>query len=380
MLKRILIICSAPYSLINFRRDLIKSLLANGYDVYTAAPSFENDIWEILIKMGAKPIEYKLQRTGLNPLKDLGTIIQLGNIIKEYKIDLVFPYTIKPVIYGSFAANSRNVPVISLITGLGFTFSAASNKARLLQRVTEFLYRVSIRRNKIIIFQNSDDQQLFLDRGIITKENKTEIVGGSGVNLDRFAYRVNQNTTDRIRFLLVARLIKEKGVQLFIDAAKTLKIKYPLAEFHVIGSPGLSPSAIDGEILAQLHKDGIIICHGEQRNIDEHLAKGDVFVLPTYYREGVPRSILEALSVGLPIITTESPGCKETVIQHENGILIKPKDVDELIDAMEFFLTHKQEIKKMGINSRKYAEKKFDVNIINQSIIKSIKSILDQEL
>src|SRR5690606_13621321 len=113
-LKRILIICSAPYSLINFRRDLIKSLLANGYDVYTAAPSFENDIWEILIKMGAKPIEYKLQRTGLNPLKDLGTIIQLGNIIKEYKIDLVFPYTIKPVIYGSFAANSRNVPVISL--------------------------------------------------------------------------------------------------------------------------------------------------------------------------------------------------------------------------------------------------------------------------
>src|SRR5690606_28143436 len=154
-------------------------------------------------------------------------------------------------------------------------------------------------------------------------------------------------------------------------------IKYPLAEFHVIGSPGNSPSAVDGKILDQLHKEGIIICHGEQRNIDEHLAKGDVFVLPTYYREGVPRSILEALSVGLPVITTQSSCCKETVVQYENGILIKPKDLDELINAMEYFLTHKQEIKRMGINSRKYAEKKFDVNIINQSILKSIKSALE---
>lgn len=377
MRKKILVLCSAPYSLINFRRDLIKSMLANGYDVYTAAPNYENDITEILLEMGAKPIEYKLQRTGLNPLKDIATILQLRNIIKEYNIDLVFPYTIKPVIYGSFAANSRNVPVISLITGLGFTFSAASKKAKMLQRITTFLYRTSIRRNKIVIFQNSDDHQLFLDSGIITKENKTDIVGGSGVNLNQFEYRINQNTTDRIRFLLIARLIKEKGVQLFIDAARTLKIKYPQAEFHVIGSPGNSPSAVDIEILDELHKEGIIICHGEQRNIDEHLAKGDVFVLPTYYREGIPRSILEALSVGLPIITTKSPGCKETVIPYENGILIPPKDLDELINAMEYFLAHKEEIKRMGINSRKYAEKKFDVDIINQSILKSIKSVLE---
>ncbi|MCG2461181.1 glycosyltransferase family 4 protein [Flavobacteriaceae bacterium F89] len=375
--KRILIICSASYSLTNFRGDLIKSLIDNDYEVYAAAPNFRKDVAEILKKVGAIPIEFELQRTGLNPFKDVRTIFQLKKIIKENQIDLIFPYTIKPVIYGSMAANSVKVPVISLITGLGFTFSAASQKARMLQKVTEFLYRISIRKNKVIIFQNSDDHQLFLDNGIISKDNKIDIVGGSGVNLNQFAFRVNENLSDKIRFLLIARLIEEKGVQLYLDAALYLKAKYPLAEFHVIGAPDNSPSAVKQESLDKLHKDGIIVCHGEQENIAEHLTKGDVFVLPTYYREGVPRSILEALSVGLPIITTDSPGCKETVISQVNGILIKPKNLEELVSAMGYFLTHKKEIKRMGIESRKYAEEKFDVNLINRNIIKSFKSVLN---
>src|SRR5690606_22015266 len=224
--------------------------------------------------------------------------------------------------------------------------------------------------------QNSDDRQLFLDKNIITDKMETRIVGGSGVNLSEFEFRINKNDTDKIRFLFIARLIKEKGVQLFIDAAKYLKIKYPSAEFHIIGGPMDSPSSIKEEILNQCHTDGIIIYHGYQKNIQDHLAMGDIFVLPTYYREGVPRSILEALSVGLPIITTNTPGCKETVIPNENGFLIKPKNLEELINAMEYFLTQKEEIKRMGVNSRKYAEEKFDVRIINQAQIKAIESIL----
>tara|TARA_R100001369_G_scaffold85726_1_gene119628 strand:- start:544 stop:1680 length:1137 start_codon:yes stop_codon:yes gene_type:complete len=374
--KRILIICSASYSLIHFRGDFIKELLKNGYDVYAAAPNFREDIAEILVSIGAKPIAFKLQRTGLNPLKDLKTIFELKKIIKENKIDLVFPYTIKPVIYGSLAANFNKVPVISLITGLGFTFSGASKKAEILQKVTQFLYRISLSKNKIVIFQNSDDYQLFLEKRIITKSQKISIVGGSGVNLNRYKYRVNNNTSEEISFLIVARLIMEKGIELFLEAAEVLKEKYPATKFHVIGSPDKSPSAIKEERLISLNEQETIIYHGSQNNIQEHLYNGDVFVLPTFYREGIPRSILEALSVGLPIITTDSPGCKETVINYENGILIPPKNIDALIAAMEFFITNRSKLKEMGIKSRKYAEQKFDVSIINENLLKSINSEL----
>ncbi len=370
--KRILIVSSASYSLTNFRRDFINALISNGYEVFTASPDLRADIAETLVAMGVKPIEFNLSRTGINPYIDIKSIFQLKTIIKENCIDLVFPYTIKPVLYGSIAANLCKVPVISLITGLGFTFSAASIKARLLQHVTTLLYKVAIQKNRLIIFQNSDDQKLFLDSKIISPNNKTDVVGGSGVNLREYSYRINENASDKVKFIFVARLIKEKGVDLFIEAATKLKTKYPCAEFYVIGSPGNSPSAIKEEKLNLLHKNGIIIYLGHQDDIQQNLANGDVFVLPTYYREGIPRSILEALSVGLPIITTETPGCRETVIPYKNGILVKPQDLDELTNAMEYFLLNKDEIKQMGIESRKFAEKRFDVNIINNTILQHI--------
>ncbi|WP_159023886.1 glycosyltransferase family 4 protein [Formosa sp. L2A11] len=367
--KRFLIVSSFSPSLIHFRGDFIESLIHNNFEVFTAAPDYPEKIKQQLTDLGAIPKTFKLQRTGLNPLNDIKSISELKSIIKENNIDLVFPYTVKPVIYSSIAANACKVPVISLITGLGFAFTGLTFKARTLQRLNEFLYKISIRKNKVIIFQNRDDYALFLDRKIIPKTNKVEFVGGSGVNLNKYETRVNSNTSKVIKFLLVARLIKEKGIDLYIEAAKILKEKYPEAEFQIIGEPDNSPSSIKLEKLNILNTKGIIIYHGKQSNVPEHLYKTDVFVLPTYYREGVPRSILEALSVGLPIITTDTPGCKETVIKDNNGILIKPNNLNELVNAMEFFLVNPEKIKEMGVNSRTYAENRFDVKIINKELI-----------
>jgi glycosyltransferase involved in cell wall biosynthesis len=373
--KKILLIASAAGSLVHFRGDLIKDLIRNNYEVYASAPEMDNIVKQKLVELGAMPIEFSLQRTGLNPIKDFISIFQLKHIISKYQINMVFPYTIKPVIYGSIAARMANVPAVSLITGLGFTFSGSSKKAKFLQSITEIMYRVGLKKNKAIIFQNSDDVELFRKRKVIDKNQQIEIVNGSGVNLERYPYRVNKNKTTRVVFLIVARLIEEKGIHLFIESAEILKKDFPNAEFHVIGSPGESPSAIKLGKLEELHKRKVIVYHGQKRNVPDFLFNSDVFVLPTYYREGIPRSILEALSVGMPIITTNTPGCKETISKGLNGVLIEPKKLDSLIDAMRYFLENPGKIEELGVNSRKLAEDKFNVDIINRRIF----NILQEE-
>ncbi|WP_282042550.1 glycosyltransferase family 4 protein [Winogradskyella flava] len=373
--KRVLIIASFAGSLIRFRGDFISNLISNNFEVFTASPSYTTNDLEILREKGAHPIEFKLQRTGLNPFKDFKSILELKSIIKNNKIDLVFPYTVKPVIYGSFAANMVKVPVISLITGLGFAFTGLTFKARILQRFNETLYKLSIRKNKYIVFQNKDDHQLFLDRNVISKKQPVAFVSGSGVNLNEFRFK-EKNPTDQVSFLLIARLIKEKGIALYMEAAKVLKVRYPKAEFHVIGAIETSPSAISEDELHRLHEKSIIVFHGKQMNIEEHLHKRDIFVLPSYYREGIPRTTLEANACGNPIITTDSVGCRESVKDGVNGLLIEPQNLDALVTAMEFFITNPEKIREMGINSRKYAEDRFDANIINKNLTDLIASVL----
>lgn len=375
MKKKILIIASAPRSLINFRGDFIKDLVTNNYEVYAAAPEIDAKTTEQLTSLGAKPLEFKLQRTSLNPLADFNSIKQLKSLIKNNKIDLVFPYTIKPVIYGSIAAKQLNIPTISLITGLGYTFSGQSFKSKVLQKITQFLYRTALKRNDFIFFQNIDDYKLFLEKKIITKKQPYQVVSGSGVNLSRFKYREKINNGEKIIFVFVARLIKEKGILLYIEAAKKLKLKYPNTEFRVFGGIAPeSPSGINGDILKTENTNKNIVYNGYSKNMMEDLRDSDVFVLPTFYREGVPRSILEALSIGMPIITTNTPGCRETIINgdHNNGILIEPKNLTHLVNAMETFIKSPELINKMGKNSRLYAQKRFDVNIINKQLINQI--------
>lgn len=373
--KRILLVASYDGSLFEFRGDFIKHLIKSNFEVFATAPFFTENYRQKIEHIGAQVIEYNLQRTGLNPIKDLQTIYELKSIIKDFKIDLVFPYTVKPVIYASIAARLCKVPVISLITGLGYTFSGLSTKTKLLQRFNETLYKLSVRKNKVIVFQNRDDYQLFIDRKIIPPSHNVAFVSGSGVNLNQFTFK-KKITSDHVSFLLIARLIKEKGIALYLEAAKLLKEKYPKTEFHLIGGTETSPSSISEDELNLLHQEEIIIFHGLQYNIKEHLHKNDVFVLPSYYREGLPRTTLEACASGTPIITTDSVGCRESVKEGFNGLLIEPQNLESLVKAMEYFINNPEKIQEMGINSRTYAEERFDVNIINDDLLKLINKAL----
>ncbi|WP_340202363.1 glycosyltransferase family 4 protein [Ascidiimonas sp. W6] len=371
--KTILLLASFAKSLVHFRGDFIKDLIIAGYDVVAASPDIDDEIKEELIQLGAKPVEFELQRAGLNPLKDLKTIAELKKLMKREKIDIVFPYTIKPVVYGSIAARALNLPVFSLITGLGYTFSGMSKKARTLQKVTQTMYRYALKSNNMVIFQNKDDYQLFLHKKILSPNFPVAIVNGSGVNLDKYPGRIKENDGTKMVFVFVARLIREKGIHLLIEAAEKLKPIYPHAEFHILGDVSVaSPSAIHKDTLKDYHDKGIVVHHGKQNNIEDYLTASDVFVLPTFYREGVPRSSLEALSIGMPIIITNTAGCKETVTSGENGILIEPRSLEALVAALEFFLKNPVKVKEMGIKSRKLAETKFDVKLINEQLISLI--------
>lgn len=374
-MKKILILGSVAPPLIHFRGDFIKSLVREGYEVFAAAPLMEDEVREGLQNLGATPLTFQLSRAGMNPFKDLRSIWGLKRLMKTHQIDLVFPYTIKPVIYASLAARMLNIPVVSLITGLGFTFSGSSRKARILQQITQLLYRFGLKKNKIVIFQNPDDLSLFLERNLISKQQRTAIVNGSGVNLNNYRYRVNEKDSANVIFVLMARLIHEKGVNLYLKAAQNLKNRYPKAEFHIIGEPDHTPSAVKLEVLQDYHNRNVIVYHGFQKNIPERLYNSDIFVLPTFYREGIPRSILEALSIGMPVITTNTPGCRETIIEGQNGYLIPPNDMEALQNAMQKILDHPEHIKSMGITSRKMAEEKFDVQLINKELIEYLKSV-----
>lgn len=376
---KILIVASFPDSLIRFRGDMIKELILKNFDVLAAAPSIDTETKNKLIALGATPIEYSLQRKGMNPFKDIGTIRSLKKIIKINGVDLVIPYTIKPVVYSSIAANRLKVPVISLITGLGFTFSATSVKAKVLEQVTTLLYRLAVRSNNIVIFQNKDDHKLFVKKGILKECHPFTIVSGSGVNLDHFPQKsyLEKKQHSRMVFIFVGRLIREKGINIFVNTAKTLKVKYPNAEFHILGGHDGSESSISLKELYELDKKKIIKFHGSQKSVIRFLQDSDVFVLPTFYREGIPRSILEAMSIGLPIVTTDSPGCRETVLKGDgNGFLIAKENQDELTLTLEKFLLNPDWAQKKGKSSRLYAQQRFDVRLINQEIIKTIKKII----
>lgn len=378
--KRILLVGSAARSLIHFRGDFIKSLHASNYAVYAAAPNMEIEVQEGLKNLGAIPLTFSLSRTGLNPFKDIKSIMSLKQIVDKYSIDIIFPYTIKPTIYSSVAGRWAKIPVVSLITGLGFTFSGNSKKALMLQKLTKKMYRFALRKNKVVIFQNRDDLRLFVENKLLSNTQKTAIVSGSGVNLGKYPYRENANDSEVIRFIMVARLIEEKGISLYLQAAENLKNLFPKAEFHVIGSPDRSPSAIKLEEIQELADKNIIVYHGNQKNVPKYLSNSDIFVLPSFYREGIPRSILEALSIGMPIITTDSPGCRETIKENTNGILITPKSQKSLQKAMQFFLENPAKIKEYGMESRKYAEERFNVDIINADLLHIINRSLEKEL
>jgi len=361
---KILIVGGLGVSLLLFRGDLIKSWLKKGYAVTAAAPGREME--NQLAGLGVEYRDIPLKRTGLSPFRDLVLLSTLRRLIKQVKPDYILYYTIKPVIYGSLAAYfNKQARVFSIITGLGYVFTKSSWKNLVLKKLVAWLYRVALNRNERVFFQNPDDSKTFRDLNIVDTEKVIQI-NGSGVNIDY--YRPAPLPNELASFLLIARLLKEKGIMEFVQAARIVKRRYPEAKFAMIGWQfEENPSAIRQEQVDLWQSEGIVDIYDETDDVRPFIADTAVYVLPSY-REGTPRTVLEAMAMGRPIITTDVPGCRETVEDGVNGFLVPVKNSEALAEAMERFVLQPDLIARMGETSRKIAEEKYDVRKVNRVI------------
>lgn len=372
---KFLIIASSPLSLLNFRGKLLEAINDADIEIHVAAPDFSNNTDELtkLNNLGYIVHNIPLQRTGTNPLSDINTLKSLFLIIRDIKPQYVLSYTIKPVIYGNLAAWLNRVPNrFALITGLGYTFQNVEETGTRskFQKIIHEMYRQALAKAHHVFFQNPDDLNLFRELNLIKKNKPTTVVNGSGIDLEKFkATPLPAISSDnRITFLLIARLLADKGVREYIEAAKKIKAKYPFINFNLVGPIDSNPSAISKEELDGWVKLGNINYLGKLSDVRPAIADSSVFVLPSY-REGIPRTVLESMAMGRPIITTDAPGCRETVIDGMNGFLVSVKSVDDLVDAMEKFILDPSLIETMGAASRKLAEEKFNVHKVNKVML-----------
>ncbi len=365
---KIAIISSFDESLINFRLELIKDLKSKQFDIYVIAPHFKQKNIKILQELNIKCFNINFQRTKINPLSDLITIFKFYLFVKKNKIDMLFLYTAKPVIYGSIAGHFAKVKSInSLITGLGHFFISKNFFSILIKKILIKLYRYSLNKNNNIIFQNNDDKNDFINLNIINRnKDNVFIINGSGVNIKYFA---PLSLNDDISFLLVSRLLKEKGILEYFYACKEISKKYDNIKFYLAGWMDSHIDSISRSDLEKAKEIKNFKFLGKLDDVRLAIKKANIIVLPSY-REGMPRIILEAMSCGRAVITTDVPGCRETVIDGKNGYLIKHKSAKSLELAMEKFIINPNLIHNMGINSRKMIEEKFDVKLINDNLLK----------
>lgn len=364
----------------NFRTDLLVDIANRGYEVHIFAPDLRSflDEKKFLEEKNFILHEIALQRTGTNPIADLKTTYSIYKLLKKIKPEVVLGYTIKPVIYGTLAAYLARVPKrYTLISGLGFAFQTHEDSEKLgfIKKIINFLYKSALKRATTVFFQNFDDKLLLSKVGILNELTPSVIVNGSGVNIEHFyeaPLNLDENTNNYIpSFLMVARLLKDKGVKEYIQAARKIKALYPNAIFNLVGSIDENPAAITQSELDEWVEEGIIQYWGQMADVRPAIEKSNIFVLPSY-REGIPRAVLEAMSMARPIITTNAPGCKETVIEGSNGFLVEVKSINDLVDAMTKFIGDPNLVEIMGKNSRQIILEKYDVRKVNQHMIKEM--------
>lgn len=363
--KKILMIASKTKAHINFRGDLTKEIINHGYDVSVIVP--HHLYKKELENLGAKVIVVPFDKNSTSILANIKTIKQLINAIKDEKPDKIFAYTIKPIILGSIAAHKVKVKeMYSMVTGLGHIYSDNSLKVKIIRIICGIGYKVAFKFNKKVIFQNQDDIDEVIKRKYV-KKDKCELVNGSGVNMERFKRTpLEKNNV----FLMVSRVLKEKGVIEYFEAAKIIKEKYKdKVKFMFVGEIDKTNYAVDTEKLKEYSKEKIVDVIPETDNVAYYLNQCRFFVLPTYYREGVPRVNLEALSMGRPIITTKMPGCKETVIDKKNGLFVDTKDINDLVKKMEWMINNPKKVEKMSDVSYQLCKEKFEISIINKRML-----------
>lgn len=369
---KILLIASLAESLINFRGPLICAFQDRGMEVHVVAPDMfqQSHILQQLVIMGVTAHQVPMLRTGTNPMADLRTTWALWRLICQIQPTMVLAYTVKPVIYGTLAAWLAGVPKrFALITGLGYAFQGEGQRS-ILRALVQRLYRLALVRSQLVFFQNPDDLALFQKLGVLQPQTLTCVVNGSGVSLDRFAAKpLSFETLTSTRFLFIGRLLGDKGVREYANAARLLKRNYPHVQFALVGWIDTNPDAILPSELEEWVDEGSIVYLGRLEDVRPAIEACSVYVLPSY-REGMPRTVLEAMAIGRAIITTDAPGCRETVIDGYNGFLIPIKDSDALAQAMSRFIEQPCLQINMGLCSHQIAEEKYDVNKVNALMLR----------
>jgi glycosyltransferase involved in cell wall biosynthesis len=368
-IRSIALITSNALSLAHFRLPLIETLVGAGLKVWALAPDFDAGTRLLLEAAGAEPVEIRLDRTGMHPLRDLADAARLARTLRRLRPDAVFSYFIKPVIYGSLAARMAGVPRrFALMAGMGYVFTLSerpSRKRRLLRAMVMRLYRRAFRVCERVFFHNGDDLNEMVAMTLLPRE-KTVLLAGTGVDLDRF--RAAPPVERPLRFLLAARLLKEKGIAEYVAAGRSLKARRPELEFHLAGGLDPSPGGLTRDWVEGCVRDGVIVWHGHVDDIRPLIAKSSVYVLPSY-REGKPRSTQEAMAMARPVVTTDAPGCRDTVEEGVNGFKVPVGDGPALAAAMERFAEAPALVGTMGRESRRIAEERFDVSKINRAIL-----------
>lgn len=371
---KFLLIAGYANSLINFRKPLILALLNQGLTVHVAAPelSVNTEVMTQLNELGVFAHDIPMQRTGMNPVKDLAALLALWQLMRRIKPQYVLGYTIKPVIYGTLAAWLARVPQrFALITGLGFAFMGEGNGQRSKVRaVVQGLYRLALKRSHGVFFQNPDDEVLFRRLNIISPSIQSHVVNGSGVDVAQFDV-APLSAESAPRYLLIARLMGDKGVREYVRAAQQVKQRYPQAQFDLVGWIDVNPDSITQAELDSWGAAGTVNFLGRLRDVRPAIADCSVYVLPSY-REGTPRTVLEAMAMGRAVITTDAPGCRETVIDGDNGFLVPVKNAEALAEAMLRFIDQPELTAQMGQRSRDIAEDKYDVHKVNQQMLKGM--------
>lgn len=352
----------------NMRRELLESIVAKGHEVVVVSPAPAAVMAAPVRDLGGTYVSWKVNRTAIDPLGDLAAAWRLYAAIRKLRPDVVLVYQIKAVLLVPTMAKLARVPyVVALVNGLGAAFDdtgfGLTHRASIARRV----YRVSLRHVDNVVFQNCDDPNLLETKGILSRDKPRAIVPGSGVDTAKLSPS-RQTRPHPPTFTLITRLLVSKGVRDFAAAARVIKSRYPEAIFRLAG-PFESPNHPDGIQNSEVNQwvaDETIDYVGVTDNVPALLAETTVFVLPSYYREGVPRTSLEALAMGLPVVTTDSVGCRDTVEDGINGFLVPPRDVAALVDRMERYLTDRALVQRHGQASRERARRVFDIALVNQ--------------
>jgi glycosyltransferase involved in cell wall biosynthesis len=368
-MKHLAVIGGEAESIIGFRGELIRSLCAEGYRVTALAGQAKPSQIKKINALGAEYIPYNIKWNGLDIISDIQTIRELKILMLKLKPDIILSYTVKPILFSSFVTlGDTKMKKYFMITGLGYGFMRDTLMQKILNAFIKILYKMALFRSNAIIFQNEEDENVFRKFRLIQETKRTIIINGSGVNLEY--YRPYSLSNEPI-FLLIARLLYSKGVYEYCEASRLIKREYPTARCILVGYIDENPTAIPNKKLQSWITDGVVEYYGQMDDVRSAIRESNIYVLPSY-REGMARTILEAMAMGRPVITTDVPGCRETTIHGVNGFLIEKKNINSLVNAMKYFILNPHSIASMGAQSLKIVREKFDVKLINRILVSEI--------